>query len=79
MGTENTVFLSGRWPRGGVCFYGALLSLFEQEDEPGGDCRENRRNERICIKAESETIEEKDTKRFPSAKKVSEDTPMRGE
>ena len=69
LGMENTVFLSGRWPRDGVCFYGALLSLFKQEDEPGGDCREKRRNERICIKSESEAIGDEDGKRRLSAKK----------
>ena len=38
LGKENTVFWSGRWPRGVVCFSGASVSLYEPEDEPGGDC-----------------------------------------
>jgi hypothetical protein len=49
-----------------------LLSLFAQEDEPGGDCREIRRGGRICFKSEQEAIGDKDAKTFPSAKKVPE-------
>jgi hypothetical protein len=55
-----------------VYFYGALVPLHEPEDEPGGDCRENRRNECICIKSESKAVGDPDGKRRLSAKKVSE-------
>jgi hypothetical protein len=57
LGMENTVFLSGRWPRGGVCFYGALVSLYEPEDEPAGDCLESRRSDNsIFHKSASEAV-----------------------
>ena len=56
LGMEKTVFFSGRYPKGAVCFYGALLSLFEQGDEPGVACRESGRSECIPVTSESEAI-----------------------
>jgi len=76
---EKYVFGDGKYciferemARGAVCFYGGFLSLFEPEDEPGGDCRESRRGESISFTSESEAIGGEDGERRLSAKKVLE-------